>query len=318
MNKTQFLQSLTPPQTPPFLIGGNAETLYAKFLQGKAPAYRRELLPDSTDTERVAYDFLDANNPDAPLIMLFHGLEGSSSSHYAVAIMNAAHAAGFHAVVAHFRSCGGVASQRFYHSGDSPEIAHMLQLMAARYRVIDAVGVSLGGNALAKYLGECGLAGKPAIPRAAAVISAPIDLPAAGRALQRGLPYLLYTPYFLHTLLKKVPPAPHKIRSLAAFDNAYTAPLHGFADKDDYYRRAMCKPFLPHIHTPTLLLNAQNDPFLPARFLPSAAEVSEQVYLFQPQTGGHVGFVSGKGRGDLNWLPQTVLCFFAHIAEHNR
>ena len=101
-----------------------------------------------------------------------------------------------------------------------------------------------------------------------------------------------------------------RIRSLADFDNAYTAPLHGFANKDDYYRRAAAKPFLPDIATPTLLLNAQNDPFLPGRFLPTANEVSDSVYLLQPKNGGHVGFVSGSGRGHLRWMPQAVLSFF--------
>ncbi|MDO5059319.1 MAG: alpha/beta hydrolase [Neisseria sp.] len=359
MDKHALLSQLPPPVPPSWLKGGNLQTLYAKTLQPEPPPYRRELLPDRFGRDLAAYDFIDAADADAPLVVLFHGLEGSSRSHYAAALMRAVQAKGWHGVVAHFRSCGGVNAQTLYHSGDTPEVAHILGLLAQRYRKIYAVGVSLGGNVLAKYLGEqgrlktegfseaekagnnvqpdtqrasespfsdgltaaerystahtCGV-----LPAAAAVVSAPIDLPAAGEALEHGLPRLLYTQYFLSTLMKKVPyPPPHKIRSLGDFDNAYTAPVHGFADKHDYYRQAMCKPYLHDISVPTLLLNAKNDPFLPGRFLPSENEVSRQVYLLQPEHGGHVGFVSGFGRGHLNWLPDTLLRFFEWFDKKN-
>lgn len=313
--KNALLSQLPPFERLNWLRGGNLQTLYAKSLQTAAPAYRRELLPDRYGDNQVAYDFIDAPDPAAPLVMLFHGLEGSSSSHYAVALMNAVRARGWHGVVAHFRTCGGVPAARMYHSGDSPEAAHMLGLMAERYATVYAVGVSMGGNILAKYLGEQGRKGEAAVPRAAAVVSAPVDLPAAGEALSHGVPKLLYTRYFLSSMLPKVrawtgETPGRKIRSLADFDDAYTAPLNGFADKDDYYRRVASKPYLKDIAVPTLVLNAKNDPFLPGRFLPSDAEVSEQVYLLQPEDGGHVGFAAGRGRGHLNWLPDTVLRFF--------
>lgn len=310
-SKQAVLAQLPPLHTPRWLRSGNAETLYAKALQMPPPVYRRELLPDSSGRERVAYDFVDAADPQAPLVVLFHGLEGSSHSHYAAALMTAVRDHGWNGVVAHFRSCGGVAAQTMYHSGDTAEAAHMLSLLAERYPLVFAAGVSLGGNVLAKHLGEQGRLKRQAVPRAAAAVSAPVDLPAAGEALEHGLPRLLYTRYFLSTLLPKMPyPPPKKIRSLGEFDNVYTAPINGFADKDDYYRRSMCKPYLRDIAVPTLLLNARNDPFLPGAFLPSESEVSEQVYLLQPPQGGHVGFVSGSGRGHLNWLPQTLLRFF--------
>lgn len=309
MNRPDLPAGIPPYRCPRFLIGGHLQTIYPKLLQSPAPAYRRELLPDSSGTEQAAYDFVDAPDPAAPLVVLFHGLEGSSRSHYAVELMLAVQRLGWHGVVAHFRSCGGVAAkQKMYHSGDSPEIAHMLGLLAGRYPELYAVGVSLGGNALAKYLGEQGSA---ALPQAAAAVSAPLDLPASGAAFEHGLTRLLYTRYFLTSLLPKVPPPPGlRIRTLADFDNAYTAPLNGFADKDDYYRRAAAKPLLHGIRVSTLLLNARNDPFLPGRFLPRENEVSEQVYLLQPEQGGHVGFVSGSGAGHLRWLPEAVLRFF--------
>lgn len=139
------------PNTPYWLRNGHADTLFAKLLQGKAPDYRRELLPDSTGKTQVAYDFVDSADPDAPLVVLFHGLEGSSESHYAVELMKAVQQRGWNGVVAHFRSCGGIENTApvFYHLGDTPEIAFMLNTLAQRYSTIYAVGVSLGGNALA-------------------------------------------------------------------------------------------------------------------------------------------------------------------------
>lgn len=294
---------------PLWLKGGNLQTIYAKSLQGTAPVYRRELIADSYGEDLAAYDFIDAARPDAPCVVLLHGLEGSSHSHYAVALMHAVQARGWHGVVAHFRSCGGITAKRLYHSGDTREVAHMLATLHARYPELYVMGVSLGGNVLAKYLGE---QGTKALPRAAAAVSAPVHLAAAGAALERGIARLLYTPYFLNTLMDKITHTMprHKIRSLADFDNHYTAPIHGFADKDDYYTRAAAIAHLHAIRTPTLLLNARNDPFFPAAYLPSAQQVSGSVCLLQPKDGGHVGFVSGKGRGHLNWLPETVLAFF--------
>lgn len=299
--------SIPPLHSPRWLKGGQLQTLYAKTLQRTPPAYRRELLPDSYGEDLAAYDFLDTDDADAPLVVLFHGLEGSSRSHYAAELMYAVGQHGWHGVVAHFRSCGGVPAKRTYHSGDTREIAHMLALMAARYRTVYAVGVSLGGNALAKYLGEQGSA---ALPRAAATVSAPLDLQAGSRALEHGLSRLLYTSYFLHTLRRKVNPPPHGIRSLAEFDNLYTAPLHGFADKDDYYIRCSAKPHLKNIAVPTLLVNARNDPFFPAEYLPDEQDVSASVQLEQPENGGHCGFVGGRGCGNLGWLPAALIAFF--------
>ena len=313
MNATAHFPVLQPPL---WLYGGHLETLYAKSLQVPPPAYRRELLPDGTVQTLVAYDFIDSPRADAPLLVLFHGLEGSSESHYAVALMQAAAAHGWHGVVAHFRSCGGVANTApvFYHSGDSHEIGFMLHTLAARYPHLYAAGVSLGGNALAKYLAE---QGRAALPQAAAVISAPVDLTAAGTRFDHGLTRLLYTRYFLSSLIPKARATGFHADRLATcktlgdFDDAFTAPLHGFANRHDYYRRASSKPLLHQIETPTLLLNAVNDPFLPPEALPRPADVSASVTLLQPAHGGHVGFVSGHGRGHLNWMPETVLRFFS-------
>jgi predicted alpha/beta-fold hydrolase len=176
-----------------------------------------------------------------------------------------------------------------------------------------------------KWLGERG-ASATTLLSAGAAVSAPVDLTAAGDALGRGF-NLVYTRAFLATLrrksLQKLKKHPglydaalvRRARTLRAFDNVVTAPLHGFRDADDYWTRASSKPLLSNIRVPTLMLNARNDPFLPASALPHAHEVSASVTLEFPDEGGHVGFVGGRFPGNLHWLPRRVLTFFRHIAE---
>lgn len=299
------------PNPPAWLHNAHAQTIYAKALQSPAPNYRRELWLDSFRLDLVAYDFIDSTNITAPIVILLHGLEGSSHSHYAIELMRAVAQRNWHGVVAHFRGCGGVQAKRAYHSGDTHEVAHMLSKLKARYptQTMYVVGVSLGGNALAKYLGE---QGNNALPDAAAIISAPVNLNAAADALNTGLARLFYTPYFLHTLKHKVNNFNKKIKTLSQFDDFFTAPMHGFSDCRDYYTQAQALPYLSQITRPTLLLNAQNDPFFPAQYLPNMNQISKSITLLQPQHGGHCGFVTGTGRGHIRWLPETVLSFFKY------
>ena len=251
-----------------------------------------------------------------PLFVLFHGLEGSSDSHYARWAMSAAAARGWRAVIPHFRSCSGPLNEapRFYHSGDAAEIDWILNRLHTESlpgTPIYVAGVSLGGNALLRWLGENPELA-PKRVRAAAAISAPVDLAAGGHALARGF-NRVYTRHFLQTLkaksqlkLQQFPGLFDREAMLSAdtlhrFDNIVTAPLHGYKDADDYWRRASAKPILPNITVPTLVLNARNDPFLPASALPTRAEVSALVTLEQPATGGHVGFL---GTGDAQGATQ--------------
>jgi len=225
----------------------------------------------------------------------------------------------------HFRGCGGTANRlpRAYHSGDSVELDWMLRRLRDQHgAAIYVAGVSLGGNVLLKWLGEQRGAAREIVARAAAV-SAPLDLTVAGDALGKGF-NLTYTHAFLRTLKVKSlaklehhpglydPALVRRARTLRAFDNVVTAPLHGFRDADDYWTRSSSKPWLRHIEVPTLILNARNDPFLPHEALPRADEVSPAVTLEFPDTGGHVGFVSGPFPGHLGWLPRRLIAFFGH------
>jgi hypothetical protein len=317
-------------RAPRWLRGGHAQTIYpALFLRGGTPRYRRERW-DTPDGDFIDLDFLDAGAAGAPRVVLFHGLEGSSSSHYAVALMRALARAQWNGMVVHFRGCSGEINRlpRAYHSGDAPEIGWILARLARAAGPLYAAGVSLGGNALLKWLGETG-AEAGAHLRAAAAVSAPLDLMAAGAALGQGL-NLIYTRMFLATLrrksLDKLARFPGlferervlRARNLREFDDVVTAPLHGFRDTDDYWTRASSKPHLAGVGLPTLVLNAKNDPFLPARHLPRPPEVSALVLLEQPDEGGHVGFPSGTFPGNLDWLPQRLLAFFNEHARPMR
>lgn len=265
-------------------------------------------------------------HPAAPLFVLFHGLEGSSDSHYARVLMAEAKARGWFGVVPHFRSCGGSMNllPRFYHLADSAEVDWVLRRLKAQHPgPVIAAGVSLGGNVLLRWLCEQEQ-DAAAILDAAAAISAPLDVHAGGHAISQGFG-MVYTRTFLKTLKRKAQAkldqypglfdrdAMLAARTLHAFDNAVTAPLHGFRDTDDYWTCATTRPFLPRIAIPTLVLNARNDPFLPGRVLPSAAEVSAAVTLDQPAHGGHVGFMTGPFPGRIDWLSQRV---FGYLQTH--
>lgn len=317
---------------PRWLPGGHVQTLYAALLVPRPEvAYRRERW-DTPDGDFIDLDWTDtasrltppASPGGTPLVALFHGLEGSSRSHYSLALMAALRARGMRGLAVHFRGCSGEPNRlpRAYHSGDAREIDWILRRLRAQNpdAPLFAVGISLGGNALLKWLGETGADASAVVDKAAAV-SAPVDLMAAGEALGRGFS-LLYARNFLSTLKEKslAKLAQHpglydaaRVRAastLREFDDLVTAPLHGFRNTDDYWTRASSKPGLGSIRVPTLVLNARNDPFLPAPALPGAAEVSAAVTLEQPEEGGHVGFVKGPFPGNLDWLPLRVLEFF--------
>jgi hypothetical protein len=309
-------------RAPKWLPGGHAQTIYPVLIKAPAPAYRRERW-ETPDGDFIDLDWLDGPD-DAPLVLLFHGLEGSSDSHYATALMAAARERGWTGVVSHFRGCSGEPNRlpRAYHSGDSDEVDWVLRRLRQQFaaRTIFVVGVSLGGNALLKWLGESEQSAAQLI-RAAAAVSAPMDLTICGHHLGRGF-NRIYTQHFLATMKKnaaeKLARFPgifdghrmERARNLYEFDDAVTAPLHGFLGADDYWQRASAKPLLRSIEIPTLLLNAQNDPFLPAHALPRPDEVSTTVRLEFPREGGHVGFVTGGLPGRLDWLPQRLLHFF--------
>ena len=278
-------------QAPGWLPGGQLQTLWpalcARRVQGARVAYRRERW-DTPDGDFVDVDWLDApqRSVGAPLLVLFHGLEGSSRSHYAEAFAAWARTQGLGFAVPHFRGCSGELNRapRSYHSGDYEEIDWMLARLQAAQQArgggpLLAVGISLGGNALLRWAAEAGSAAAARV-RAVAAVCSPLDLTAADRL--------------------------RAARDLYQFDDVFTAPLHGFVGVEDYWRRASAKPQLARIRVPALALNARNDPFVPDQSLPRMDQVDGHVTLWQPPQGGHVGFTQGAPRGELSWLPQAV------------
>ena len=312
-----------PYAAPWWLPGGNLQTIYPAICIARPDVrYRRERW-STPDGDFIDVDFVDGD-PRQPLVVLFHGLEGSSASHYARALMAQVAALGWTGAVPHFRGCSGELNRapRFYHSGDSLEINWILKRFAAsrsgaaRDAGLYAVGASLGGNALLRWLGE--FQHHAEIVDAACAVSAPLDLAAGGAALSRGF-NMIYTRQFLHTLkpkcLAKLELFPGlydanamlRARNLYEFDDVVTAPLHGYRGVEDYWDRASAKHVLNDITVPTLVLNARNDPFLPGQYLPSAA--ARCVTLDQPPTGGHVGFATGNPPGSNGWLPRYLIRF---------
>lgn len=319
-------------RAPRWLPGGNLQTiwpaLFSRRFEGTPPAFRRERWT-APDGDFVDVDLLDAP-PGAPLLVLFHGLEGSSASHYAQSFGHWARRAGWAYAVPHFRGCSGEMNlaPRAYHSGDHEEVGWLLDRLRARStRPLRAVGVSMGGNALLRWAEEAG-DGAAATVAAVAAVSSPVDLTASGHAIGRGFNRLAYTRMFLNSMkpraLAKWKQFPGlfdrdrvlRARTLYEFDDAFTAPVHGFRGTDDYWSRASAKPHLHRIRVPALVLNARNDPFVPAHSLPNALQAGRFVTLWQPAHGGHVGFPGGRPPGHVFTLSDAVMGWMAHTAPH--
>ena len=313
----------TDYRAPTWLPGGHAQTIYPSLaLRGPLPQYRREVW-DTPDGDFIELDWLDGERA-LPLVVLFHGLEGCSSSHYSRAFMGELSEMGWNGVVPHFRGCSGKPNllPRAYHSGDHAEIDWILRRISQHRpaQSIFVAGISLGGNALLKWLAQAG-DGAARVVKAAAAVSAPVNLVAAGDGLALGFNQI-YTNMFLRSLkrkgLEKLARFPElysaeilrNARTLRDFDDVVTGPIHGFKDAQDYWTQSSSQSELGRIELPTLLLNARNDPFLPGRFLPKHEELSASVHAEFPEEGGHVGFVSGPFPGNLRWLPQRVIGFF--------
>ena len=315
MNFEQF-------RAPWWQPGGHVQTIWAALCAkgGESPAWRRERW-DTPDGDFIDIDFSSRlASASAPTLVLFHGLEGSSSSHYAKALAQVCAQRGWHLAVPHFRGCSGEPNRllRAYHSGDSDEVDWILRrLQQSASGELLAMGVSLGGNALARWAGLQQQAAAELV-KGAAVICAPLDLVAGGVNLGQGLNRWIYTPMFMRTLVPKAlakwQQSPggfdkerlQRARTLHDFDDVFTAPVHGFRDADDYWSRASAKPLLKQVAVPLLLLNARNDPFVPAHSLPRHDEVSATVQLWQPPHGGHVGFASGAWPAHVQAMPLAV------------
>ena len=303
-----------------WLPGPHTQTL-APYL------FRRTRLPplQRVRLELDDGDFLDLDwSPltEGPLVLLLHGLEGNIHSHYAGGLMSSLYNAGMTVVFMHFRGCSGEPNRlpRSYHSGETGDLDTVLRRLRHDYptRPLSAVGVSLGGNVLLKWLGE---QHRQTLLNRAVAVSVPFELDKAAKCLQQGFSRV-YQHFLLSKLRRSVsaksqrvslpidPAHLHKLKTLYAFDDAFTAPLHGFQSADDYYLRSSSRQFLATINTPTLIVHACDDPFMDVSVIPEARELSDQVTLELSKHGGHVGFIAGKSPGrPVYWLDKRIRQF---------
>jgi len=284
---------------------------------------------ETPDGDFVDVDWLPGR-PDAPLLLVLHGLEGTARSHYIGGLFEQAAARGWRAGVLYFRSCSGEMNRlpRFYHSGDTGDLDHVLRAVTEREpgARVGVVGVSIGGNVLLKWLGEQGDAA-PEVLAGAVAISVPFDLAACARRMDQGLQKVLYTASFMRSFREKTRAkarahpgfvdvqAALRARTFAAYDRAVTAPLHGFADEVDYWRRASSGPYLARIRRPTLLISALDDPFIPVSSLPDPRALPPAVRAEFVPIGGHVGFVEGLPWRASSWAERRAVEFLGSALD---
>jgi predicted alpha/beta-fold hydrolase len=307
-------------QPPAFLSNGHIQTILPALLPRRlsiAFQHERFELDDG--------DFLDldwARTGRDKLAILSHGLEGCSDDGYNRGMATALQAAGWDALAWNFRGCGKEMNRlpRLYHSGETGDLGAVIRLAATKYSRIALIGFSLGGNMTLKYLGEA--SPHPAVIGAVA-ISVPIDLAASALALDQRWSNRIYLQRFIKSLIAKVETkalrfpdqvdvtGSRTIRTFREFDDRYTAPIHGFLDAADYWKKSSARQFLDRITIPTLLLNARNDPFLAPECFPFE-EAEQNPYLFfeAPESGGHMGFIDLAHGGD-PWSEHRVVEFLA-------
>lgn len=313
-----------PFRAPWWLRNAHAQTLWGPLVR-RSPRvpFRRERW-DTPDDDFLDLHFVDGTR-GAPALLVLHGLGGSIRSKYVRGLCLRAASMGWTAVALHFRGCGDEINHapRMYHSGETTDLDFVARRLAERFERLYVAGVSLGGNALAKWLGECG-DGVPEQVRAAAVVSAPYDLTVSGPQIDRVLGGL-YVRHFLRGLIPKAiekerqypgcMPIERVIRSrtFEEFDTFATAALHGFRDAGHYWQTQGCGQFLSGIRRPTLLLSSEDDPFNPGSTLPRLpASQSPYLHPLFTRHGGHAGFVYGTTPMQARyWAEEQVARFFA-------
>jgi len=323
---TWTARSFAPPR---WLTGAHGQTLAGKFLRRPpdAPVTRERI--DTWDGDFLDVDWMPEQDPASPLVLVLHGLEGHTQRGYMVQTFTALADRGLRAVGLNFRGCSGAVNraQRFYHSGETEDIAFVIDLLRERFptRPLMAIGYSLGGNILLKYLGER-VPESPSPVSAAVAISVPYDLSAGAKALERRGMARVYSRYFLTSLLAKVRGKETMLtdvlnlnevwasETIRDFDNAVTARLHGFVDAEDYYRKSSSNRFVASVGVPTLLIHAGDDPFLPVEALPvSEIEANPFLNLILTDGGGHVGFCEGGTPWNPSfWVEDQSASFLAH------
>ena len=319
-------------EPPWWCRNGHVQTLWGPLFRRGRLALRRERVV-MADGDFVDLDWAEGPVSSAVLLVL-HGLEGSSRSHYVQGLLRVALDRGWRGVALNFRSCSGELNHaaRFYHSGETADLEAIVSALIEREPTVrlGAVGVSLGGNVLLKWLGERDT-DAPTRLVAAVAVSAPFDLTKCVHVLDHGVRRVVYTGNFLRSMRDKVRRkatahpgfvdvrAVRRARTFAEYDRAVTAPLNGFADERDYWARASSKPYLARIHRPTLLINALDDPIVPANALPDPATLPACVRTDFVRRGGHAGFLHGRRPWAIeSWAERRAIDFIAAALDGAR
>jgi len=318
---------------PWWLPGPHAQTLAGKVLRAKQNLGMTAERIDTPDGDFLDLAWMPETDPAAPVVLVLHGLEGHTRRGYVIQMCVALAHRGMRPVALNFRGCSGEMNRtpRSYHSGETEDVALVVELLRGRFpeRPVFAVGFSLGGNILLKFLGEQSDQGSHPI-HAAVAISVPYDLSAGATALEQGLMARFYTRYFVKSLMRKVHAkgtlldnlldlkALSEKMTIRAFDDVVTGPLHGFAGAEDYYRQCSSKEFVSSIQTPTLLLHSLNDPFLPSSAIPRERIANNHdLTLIISRSGGHVGFVEGAVPWKASfWAEREAAGFLRHQYGH--
>lgn len=320
-------QEIKPAFSPPFrpawwLPGAHLQTIVPNLLRFRRGPMRRRNAITLPDGDFMSIDW--GPDPGGPLVLILHGLAGSSHSAYARTLMRALHAQGFWPGVVHFRGASGEPNRklRSYHMAESADPAFVLGEIAQKYnrRRLAAIGISLGGSALLHTLAEHPSELKLSC---AVAVSVPFDLHASSEQLNTGFSKL-YQRYILRHLKRQLRAkcrmlarpdlcdSLHRVSTFRDFDSRYTAPTHGFSDVDDYYTRASSRAVLHRIKTPTLIIQSRNDPFLPQTSLPDSSELSASIQMEVHDQGGHVGFIEHWGR---SYLARRIPAFISQFTR---
>lgn len=311
----------------------HVQTIWPRFFQRRASIDIQPQRLDLPDGDFV--DLAWTQRPENPkgIIILFHGLEGSAKSHYANDLMACMHKQGWWPVLMHFRGCGGEHNMlpRAYHSGETEDALYFLNWLQSRYSDLPkiAIGFSLGGNMLLKLLGENN---RQTVLSGAVSVSPPMRLDQCAESINKGFSQF-YQRYLMRSmkanLLTKMakldypdslgltPEVAKRLKTFEQFDEIVTAPLHGFVGAADYYAKCSAVQFLKHIKTPTLILHAEDDPFMNKQVVPKPDELSPMVRCELSQKGGHVGFMQGTPRKPIIWLHQRISDFASQILQHH-
>ena len=307
------LTNISPFKSPVWCFNGHIHTIARSlFGDNKKPPCQRIEIP-TPDDDFLELDVINQKN-DLPVVALFHGLEGSTERYYIIEMIKELSAKNYSVVGVNFRGCGSRLNdkQRFYHSGETKDYATVFNWISENFlnSKIGAVGFSLGGNAMLKFLAE----EHPTKPDAAAAVSVPYNLKRGCLELSSGF-NRIYEYRFMRTLRKKLNKKRQHFPSLPKFtgtklydfDDQVTAPVHGFKDAEDYYAKCSSRQFIPSIDVPSLLIHSKEDPLCPVDEMPlKNIKENPKIDYVITKEGGHVGFWS-KPQG---WLNQTIMNYF--------